>query len=532
MSLGRKEYNMRKNKILVILLLLISSLFILTSCDSKKDDVVKVIDIELTEEEYAYVVKKGNTSLVNDFNIFLDEIIENGTLEEIVVKYFKNGQGKIGVPYTDSSDISNDEKTFVVATNCPFAPFEYIDTDGLVYGIDIEVAKLYADSKGLDLVIKNLKFEAIFTSVDAGFADIGMAGITVDSDRLASYDFTNAYYKASQKLVVATDNHIFDDCETVEDVETILNGLENKTLGYQNGTVGSMYVVGEEEWGFPGFENLKHKGYDSAQMAIQDIANGNIFGVILDEAPATTMVNAINSLVEWEVKVEVFKDSLSSDYFQKLIVQGLVNTLIIAVCGLLIGIVIGTLIAIVKVTPKYKRIVRIFDKVCTVYIAIFRGTPIVVQLLLTYYVLLPIMGITGVPSLVVAVIVFGLNSGAYVAEIMRGGINSIDKGQLEAGRALGLGYWTTMIKIVIPQAIKNIIPTLGNEFISLIKETSVVSFIAVADLYKAFNDIGTNNYEVIIPYCAMALIYVILIIVISLLVKLIEKGLARSDRSN
>jgi polar amino acid transport system permease protein len=114
---------------------------------------------------------------------------------------------------------------------------------------------------------------------------------------------------------------------------------------------------------------------------------------------------------------------------------------------------------------------------------------------------------------------------------MRGGINSVDKGQMEAGRALGLGYWTTMFKIVIPQAIKNILPTLGNEFISLIKETSVVSFIAVADLYKAFNDIGSNNYEVIIPYCAMALIYVVLIVVIGIGVKLMEKGLARSDKS-
>ena len=524
---------MKKTKIILIVLLLITSLFLLTGCKQKDDtDLVKIIDVKLTDESYAYAVKKGNTSLVNDFNDFLDEIKENGTLNEIISKYFDDDENKIGVPYVDSSDIVNDDKTFVVATNCPFAPFEYINNDGLIYGIDIEIAKLYADSRGMDLVVRNISdFNAIFTSVDASFSDIAMAGITITESRLASYDFTNTYYDASQMVIVASDNHDFDHCKTVEEVETVLKGLKKEEFGYQNGTTGNWYVVGSEDWGFDGFDNLYTKGYQSAQLAIQDVADGKLYGVILDEAPAIFMVNAINSLDSFGTKWDVFSKSLSSSYFKELIIQGLINTLIIAVCGLLIGIVIGTAVAIVKVAPKYKKIMKFFDKVCSVYVAIFRGTPIVVQLLLSYYVLLPILGITGIPSLMVAVIVFGLNSGAYVSEIMRGGINSVDKGQLEAGRALGMGYWKTMFKIVIPQAIKNILPTLGNEFISLIKETSVVSFISVADLYKAFNDIGSNNYEVVIPYCAMALIYVVLIVVIGLLVKLIEKGLARSDKS-
>ena len=146
--------------------------------------------------------------------------------------------------------------------------------------------------------------------------------------------------------------------------------------------------------------------------------------------------------------------------------------------------------------------------------------------------MIPILGIKGADPLTVGIIVFGLNSGAYVSEIMRSGINSIDKGQLEAGRALGLSYKTTMIKVVIPQAIKNILPTIGNEFISLIKETSVVSFITVVDLYTAFNTIGTNTYEVIIPYLFMAIIYILLVVIITLLIKLLEKGLAKSDRSH
>ena len=234
--------------------------------------------------------------------------------------------------------------------------------------------------------------------------------------------------------------------------------------------------------------------------------------------------------INWSKKIEIFSNAIKQEEFQNLIVTGLKNTLIIAILGLLIGIVIGTLIAIIKVAPKYKLIMRIFDKICTVYVAIFRGTPMVVQLLIAYYVLLPAFGVVGVEPLTVGIWVFGLNSGAYVSEIMRGGLNSVDTGQLEAARALGLGYPVSMMKIVVPQAIKNILPTLGNEFITLIKETSVVSFITVVDLYTAFNTIGTNKYEPVIPYICMAFIYIILVVLITLGIKLLERMLAKSDR--
>ncbi len=213
------------------------------------------------------------------------------------------------------------------------------------------------------------------------------------------------------------------------------------------------------------------------------------------------------------------------------VLQGLENTLMIAVAGLLIGIIIGTLIATVRVVPKYKLVPRILNRICNLYVALFRGTPMVVQLLVFYYVLLPIIGwkITGVQ---VAMLVFGLNSGAYISEIMRSGIQSVDPGQMEAGRAVGLSFTTTMRMIIIPQAIKNILPTLGNEFISLIKETSVVSFVGAADLYVAFNYIGSNSYEFMVPYLVMALIYIVLVLIISLLIKCMERSLKKSDRRN
>ncbi|MEE0862377.1 MAG: amino acid ABC transporter permease [Lachnospiraceae bacterium] len=230
-------------------------------------------------------------------------------------------------------------------------------------------------------------------------------------------------------------------------------------------------------------------------------------------------------------KVDKFKETFVEHKGYVKVVEGFKNTLIIAVLGLVIGIVIGTVIAVVRVLPKYKLMPRVLNGICSFYVALFRGTPIVVQLLVFYYVLLPLMGIklTGVD---VSILVFGLNSAAYISEIMRSGIMSVDRGQMEAGRAVGLSYGTTMLKIVIPQAVKNILPTLGNEFIALVKETSVVSFVGATDLYIAFNYIGSNNYEFMVPYLVMAMIYMVLILIISLGIKIMERSLRKSDRRN
>ena len=230
---------------------------------------------------------------------------------------------------------------------------------------------------------------------------------------------------------------------------------------------------------------------------------------------------------KWDQFVDIFVNYGGSDK----VLEGLRNTLIIAVCGLLIGILVGTLIAAVRVVPKYKLLPRILNGFCSFYVGLFRGTPVVVQLLIFYYVLLPLMGLK-MSSVAVSILVFGLNSGAYVSEIMRSGIMSVDPGQMEAGRAVGLSFATTMRIIVIPQAVKNILPTLGNEFIMLIKDTSVVSFVGATDLYTAFNYIGTNSYEFMVPYLVMAVIYIVLVILISIGIKVMERSLRKSDRRN
>ena len=284
--------------LILALTMILGMTFSLASCKKSGNetgsDLVKVIDVKLTDEEYAFVAKKGNTALVNDFNAFLAEIKSNGTFDSLVAKYFEGTGTKVGYDVT-TTDVVNTDSNLIVVTNCPFEPFEYIGDDGKIYGLDIEIAAAYAESKGLTLVIKNIGFDDIFTQVDAGYADIGMAGITVSEDREALYDFTTTYFNASQKLIVAADCTDFDNCKTVEDVEAVLSGLSGKKIGFQNGTTGGMYIVGDEDWGYDGFANITGKGYTSAQEAVTDLVNGNLYAVVVDEAPAKAIVSAVNN---------------------------------------------------------------------------------------------------------------------------------------------------------------------------------------------------------------------------------------------
>ena len=212
------------------------------------------------------------------------------------------------------------------------------------------------------------------------------------------------------------------------------------------------------------------------------------------------------------------------DYF-----KGLTNTAIIAVFGLLIGFLLACIIAFVKLLPSQNPFIKITKKIWNVYIAIFRGTPIVVQLLLLHFAIFPIIGLN-ITTVAEAIIIFGLNSAAYMAEMLRSGINAVDMGQMEAGRSLGLSYGATMIFIILPQAIKNILPTLGNEFIALIKETSVVNFIAVMDVTKALTGIAESTYEYFVPYIVLAVTYLIIVLFITWLIKIMETRLQKNER--
>ena len=194
--------------------------------------------------------------------------------------------------------------------------------------------------------------------------------------------------------------------------------------------------------------------------------------------------------------------------------------------AVIIGIVIGFLIAIIRSTYDKTGRLKILNAICKIYLTVIRGTPVVVQLLIIYFV---IFGSADISKVLVAIMAFGFNSGAYVAEIFRSGIMSIDNGQFEAGRSLGFNYVQTMIHIIMPQAFKNVLPALGNEFIVLLKETSVSGYIALQDLTKGGDIIRSRTYDAFMPLIAVALIYLIMVMIFTKLVNLLERRLRNSD---
>ena len=210
----------------------------------------------------------------------------------------------------------------------------------------------------------------------------------------------------------------------------------------------------------------------------------------------------------------------------KYIVDGLKITLIVTIFAVLIGVLLGFLIAIVRTTRDKTGKLKILNAICKVYLTVIRGTPVVVQLMIIYFI---IFGSVDISKVLVAIIAFGINSGAYVAEIFRSGIMSIDNGQFEAGRSLGFNYAQTMMYIIMPQAFKNVLPTLCNEFISLLKETSVSGYIALQDLTKGGDIIRSRTYDAFMPLIAVALIYLAMVMIFTKLVSLLERRLRNSD---
>ncbi|HIV23854.1 MAG TPA: amino acid ABC transporter permease [Candidatus Merdiplasma excrementigallinarum] len=209
------------------------------------------------------------------------------------------------------------------------------------------------------------------------------------------------------------------------------------------------------------------------------------------------------------------------------ILTGLRNTLVISLFAVIVGVVLGFLVAIIRSTHDKTGKLKLLNLVAKVYLTVVRGTPVMVQLLIVYYVIFAAVDINKV---LVAILAFGINSGAYVAEIVRSGIMSIDQGQFEAGRSLGLNYRQTMVSIIMPQAFKNILPALANEFIVLLKETSISGYIGLTDLTRGGDIIRSQTYSALLPLVGVAVIYLIMVCFLSYLVGKLERRLRRNER--
>lgn len=225
------------------------------------------------------------------------------------------------------------------------------------------------------------------------------------------------------------------------------------------------------------------------------------------------------------MKDAIYQNLIAEDRW-KYIASGLGVTLRITLFAVMIGIVLGFLVAVVRSTYEKTHKLKVLNLICQVYLTVIRGTPMVVQLLIMYY----IVFVSVTSKITVASLAFGINSGAYVAEIIRGGIQSIDNGQFEAGRSLGFNYPQTMIYIILPQVFKNVLPALANEFIVLLKETSVCGYIALQDLTKGGDIIRSQTYNAYVPLFTVALIYLVMVMIFTQLVKILERRLRSSER--
>ena len=259
--------------------------------DAGSAKTAKVIDVDLTSEEYAFGVDKSQPELLEQVNAFIAKIQEDGTLDEIFDKYFGGGEP---TP-VESAALYGSKDQLVVATNAAFEPFEYMEGENYV-GIDMEIAALLAEELGQELVIQNMDFDAVCLSVGQQKCDIAMAGLTVSDERKEYVTFSDTYYQASQRLIVPSDDTTFDDMTDADSIAAALGELDSSVkIGVQQGTTGNSYVEGSEDLGFPGLE-ATCQTYKSGSLAVQDMLNGNIDYVIIDAAPAAAITAAINEM--------------------------------------------------------------------------------------------------------------------------------------------------------------------------------------------------------------------------------------------
>ncbi len=299
-----------KFKKLISVLLTAACVFALAACGSKDDSgsssgsssdegngsdsaavTAKVIDIDLTDEEYAFGVDKTQPELLDQVNAFVGKIKEDGTLEAICDKYFGDGEPEA----VESAELDDSKDQLVVATNAAFEPFEYTKGESY-YGIDMEIASLLAKELNKELVIQNMDFDAVCLSVSQQKCDVAMAGLTINEEREEYVTFTDAYYEASQRLIVPSSDTSYDDCADADAVAAALGELSDAdSIGVQAGTTGQYYVEGDADWGFDGLP-AKCVTYKSGSLAVQDMLNGNIKYVIIDAAPAAAITEAINEM--------------------------------------------------------------------------------------------------------------------------------------------------------------------------------------------------------------------------------------------
>lgn len=427
----------------------------------------------------------------------------------------------------------------VLGTSPDYPPYEFM-SKGKVVGMDIEIARKIAKDMGVKLVVKKMSFDSLLVALQSGKVDMVISGVNPTAKRAKSVDFSKAYYKAGQYILVnKADKGVYKD-------RTSFSG---KTLGAQTGSL--PFNLAKQQ-----VKNAKVKGIETVSDLVIALKTHKVDGVVLDQPTAEAYAKNDSSIVaknghfklgssetsdvvalakgSTALKTQVNKsiDTIKSQnlvekqylkkagsymtvntantsmwHYWKYFALGVKYTIGISAVSVVAGFVLGILLAFMRLAK-----LKPLRWLATAYVEFVRGTPLMVQILFVYFGLGVIVNI---PALISGIIAVSLNSGAYVCEVIRGGIISVSTGQKEAARSLGMNAHDTMYSVVLPQAIRNIWPALGNEFVSLIKETSIVSIIGVSDMIYQLKIVQADTYRGVIPIIITMVLYFILTFVIS-----------------
>jgi polar amino acid transport system substrate-binding protein len=462
--------------------------------------------------------------------------------------------GLFGTAMVAPATASADGETYVIATDITFAPFEFQDASGKFVGIDIDLINEIAANQHFTVTIKPLGFDAALQAVQANQADGVIAGMSITDERKKVFDFSDPYFESGVQMAVLDTN---DDIKSYED-------LRGKRVAVKNGTEGAEFAESiKDKYGFTTvyfadsasmFDEVRT---GNSQAVFEDypvlqygIAQGNGFKTVTPKEKGANYGFAVNKgqnaelLQKFNAGLKELKESgrydeilanylgeeaVSSDnsFFGLLkstfpiLMIGLKMTLILTVVSIAIALVLGIIFGLLRVSRSI-----VLRAIGTTYVDIFRGTPLLVQAFFIYFGIPSALGFQ-MSALTAGIITLSLNAGAYMTEIVRGGIQSVDKGQMEAARSLGIGYLPAMRKVILPQAIRTMIPSYINQFVITLKDTSILSVIGIAELTQTGRIIIARNFQSFTMWLIIGIIYFVVIMALTKLSDRVEKRLVK-----
>ncbi len=503
---------------------------------------------------YGFAVKKGeNTELLTKFNAGLKKLQASGKYDEIVATYIEAGEQDTA----DSSEMKKVEPKkdrYTIASDSAFAPFEFQDENNKYIGIDVDLLKRAAELQGFDLRFNHIGFSGAVQAVEGNQADAMIAGMTITDERKKSFDFSTPYFQSGIQLAVKTGN---TDITSYED-------LAGKKVGAKVGTESADFLEKNKDQ-----YNYGIKYYDAADQLYDAVRVGAI-DALMDDFPvigyaisqgqelATPIDREVGGEYGFAVKkgqnpelLEMFNEALAemkrtgeydeivSHYIQDgkpkessvdestlsglvknnygILLSGLLKTIALALISFALALVVGVIFGLFSVAPI--KGLRIF---ASIYVDVIRGIPMMVLAFFIFFGLSDAIGVT-IPDFAAGVITLTLNASAYIAEIVRGGINAVPPGQMEASRSLGLSYNRTMQKIILPQAIKIMIPSFVNQFVISLKDTTIISVIGVVELLQTGKIIVARTMQSTYVYLIVAIMYLIVITALTKFAKVLEK---------